>query len=133
MEQKQKDRVILHCDCNSFFASVETVLNPAYAGVPMAVCGSEEERREADKYAACDLLIIDDLGTEMAGQFVTAALYSLMNDRLLENKPMVITTNLNVDEAARRYSPQIASRLYGSFTRLTFVGDDIRVMKNRGL
>ena len=95
--------------------------------------GSEEDRREADKYAQCDLLIIDDLGTEMYGQFVTAALYSLMNDRLLENKPMVITTNLNVDEASRRYSPQIASRLYGSFTRLTFVGDDIRVMKNRGL
>lgn len=38
------DRVILHCDCNSFFASVETALNPAYAGVPMAVCGSEENR-----------------------------------------------------------------------------------------
>jgi len=41
----EKDRVILHCDCNSFFASVETVLNPAYAGVPMAVCGSEADRR----------------------------------------------------------------------------------------
>lgn len=39
-----KDRVILHCDCNSFFASVETALNPAYRGVPMAVCGSEEDR-----------------------------------------------------------------------------------------
>ena len=38
------DRVILHCDCNSFFASVETVLNPAYADVPMAVCGSEADR-----------------------------------------------------------------------------------------
>ncbi len=38
------DRVILHCDCNSFFASVETALNPAYVGVPMAVCGSEEDR-----------------------------------------------------------------------------------------
>ncbi len=37
-------RVILHCDCNSFFASVETALNPAYSGVPMAVCGSEEDR-----------------------------------------------------------------------------------------
>ncbi len=37
-------RVILHCDCNSFFASVETVLNPAYKGVPMAVCGSESDR-----------------------------------------------------------------------------------------
>ena len=38
------DRVILHCDCNSFFASVETALNPAYRGVPMAVCGSERDR-----------------------------------------------------------------------------------------
>lgn len=46
MEPKRdSDRVILHCDCNSFFASVETVLNPAYAGVPMAVCGSERDRR----------------------------------------------------------------------------------------
>lgn len=93
--------------------------------------GDEEARREAERYAACDLLIVDDLGTEMPGQFVTAALYSLLNDRLLAGKPMVISTNLNVDEAGRRYSPQIASRLHGSFTRLTFVGDDIRVMKNR--
>lgn len=38
------DRVILHCDCNSFFASVETVINPSYKGVPMAVCGSQEDR-----------------------------------------------------------------------------------------
>ena len=38
------DRTILHCDCNSFFASVETALNPAYKGVPMAVCGSQEDR-----------------------------------------------------------------------------------------
>ena len=81
----------------------------------------------------CDLLIIDDLGTEMPGQFVTSALYSLMNDRLLAGLPMVISTNLNVEEAARRYSPQIASRLHGNFARLTFVGEDIRVMKNRGL
>ena len=47
-------------------------------------------------------------------------------------KPMVISTNLNVDEMARRYSPQIASRLHGGFQRLTFVGEDIRVLKNRG-
>ena len=39
-----EDRVILHCDCNSFFASVETALHPSYANVPMAVCGSEEDR-----------------------------------------------------------------------------------------
>ena len=54
-----KDRVILHCDCNSFFASVETALDPSYKDVPMAVCGSKELRHgivlakseEAKKYA----------------------------------------------------------------------------------
>ena len=38
------DRVILHCDCNSFFASVEMLLNPEYRNVPMAVCGNAENR-----------------------------------------------------------------------------------------
>ncbi|MBQ8834193.1 MAG: ATP-binding protein [Oscillospiraceae bacterium] len=94
---------------------------------------TEETRREAEKFNTCDLLIIDDLGTEMPGQFVTAALYSLLNDRILAGKPMVISTNLNVDEMSRRYSPQIASRLHGGFQRLTFVGEDIRILKNRGL
>ena len=94
---------------------------------------SEESRREADMLLACDLLIIDDLGTEMPGQFVTAALYGLLNDRLLAGKPMVISTNLNVEEMNRRYSPQIASRLHGSFQRLTFVGEDIRVLKGMEL
>ncbi len=95
--------------------------------------GNEENRREAEKLTACDLLIIDDLGTEMPGQFVTAALYSLVNDRLIAGKPMVISTNLNIDEIRRRYSPQIASRLEGSFQLLPFLGEDIRVLKNRGL
>lgn len=93
---------------------------------------NEENRREAARFTECDLLIIDDLGTEMPGQFVTAALYSLLNDRILANKPMVVSTNLNVEEMGRRYSPQIASRLHGGFQRLTFVGEDIRVLKNRG-
>ena len=93
---------------------------------------SEETRQEAAKFTACDLLIVDDLGTEMPGQFVTAALYSLLNDRLLAGKPMIISTNLNVDEIHRRYSPQIASRLQGSFHQLIFLGEDIRILKNRG-
>jgi DNA replication protein DnaC len=93
--------------------------------------GDEVARREAEKLTTADLLIIDDLGTEMPGQFVTAALYSLLNDRMINSKPMVITTNLNVEEAGRRYSPQVASRLYGGFVRLTFVGEDIRVLKNK--
>ena len=95
--------------------------------------GDEAAREETKRYSECDLLIIDDLGTEMPGQFVTAALYALVNDRLLSGKPMIISTNLNVEDLGRRYSSQIASRLRGSFTRVAFLGDDIRVKKNWGL
>jgi len=93
---------------------------------------TEETRRAVEKLEKCDLLIVDDLGTEMTGQFTTSALYGLLNTRLMTKKAMVITTNLNVDDASKRYSPQIASRLYGDFVRLTFVGSDIRVLRNRG-
>ena len=95
--------------------------------------GDEQMREETKKYTDCDLLIIDDLGTEMPGQFVSAALYSLVNDRLLAGRPMIISTNLNVEDLSRRYSPQIASRLRGSFQRLAFLGEDIRVKKNWGM
>ena len=94
--------------------------------------GSEEARQEAAKYTACDLLIVDDLGTEMPGQFTTAALYTLVNDRLLEHKPTIISTNLTVEDLSRRYSAQIVSRLRGSYLRVPFLGDDIRVKKNWG-
>ena len=93
----------------------------------------EQSAQDAAKFASCDLLIIDDLGTEMPGGFVTAALYSLLNERLLENKCMIISTNLTAEEIENRYSPQIASRLCGSFKGLTFVGEDIRIKKARGL
>lgn len=93
----------------------------------------EESRSEAENYASCDLLIIDDLGTEMPGNFVTAAFYSLLNQRLLDGKSMIISTNLNVEEIAKRYSPQIASRIQGNFRGMTFVGEDIRVLKSRGI
>ena len=95
--------------------------------------GNDENRRAAAKYSECDLLIVDDLGTELPGQFVTAALYSLINDRLLESRPTIISTNLNEEELVRRYNPQIASRLRGSYRRVAFVGDDIRLLKNRGV
>ena len=84
-----------------------------------------------DKLQRADLLIIDDLGTELPGNFVTAALYALVNDRLLAGKPMIISTNLTIDEIRTRYSLQIASRLQGSFMLLPFVGQDIRILKNK--
>ena len=91
----------------------------------------EESASAVAKIQNCDLLILDDLGTELPGSFVTAALYALVNDRLLAGKPMIVSTNLNIDEISKRYSPQIASRLQGSFQLLPFVGEDIRILKNK--
>ena len=104
-----------------------------FSNLERAKFGNDEAaRRENERYLACDLLIVDDLGTEMPGQFTTAALYSLMNDRILSGKPTIISTNLTIEEFEKRYNRQIASRLRGSYQRVPFLGDDIRVMKNRG-
>lgn len=93
----------------------------------------EESARQVQALKNCDLLIIDDLGTELTNNFVISALYSLVNDRLITGKSMLISTNLNVSEIAQRYNPQIASRLQGNFKNLVFLGEDIRVLKNRGI
>ena len=95
--------------------------------------GSEEERQAVEKYTDCDLLIVDDLGTEMPSQFVTSSLYNLVNDRILFGKATIISTNLNTEDLSKRYSPQIASRLRGNYVRVPFLGDDIRMKKNWGL
>ncbi len=92
----------------------------------------EESRAQVAELMECDLLILDDLGTELPGNFVTAALYSLLNDRLLAGRSMIVSTNLNGQELQQRYSPQIASRLQGNFHQVIFLGEDIRIMKNRG-
>lgn len=89
----------------------------------------EDAREKVKRYADCDLLIVDDLGTEIVGQFTLTALYTLINDRILSGKPTIISTNLNTDGIARKYNPQIASRLRGNFRRVAFVGDDIRLKK----
>lgn len=105
-----------------------------FSKLERAKFGNDEEARKAsDKYTACDLLIVDDLGTEMGGQFVTAALYTLVNDRILSGRPTIISTNLNTEDLGKRYSQQIASRLNGAYKRVVFLGDDIRVRKNWGL
>ena len=87
------------------------------------------ERAEAEilrDYRDCDLLIIDDLGTEMTTEFVKAALYEVVNTRLLGQKTSLISTNLDENNLEARYGGQIASRLVGSYRVIYFLGDDIR-------
>ncbi|MDO4811455.1 MAG: ATP-binding protein [Eubacteriales bacterium] len=91
----------------------------------------EEDSSDEDvaRYENCDLLILDDLGTEMTTTFVQSALYQLINGRLLAGKKTIISTNLNPDELGRRYSRQIQSRLEGEYWILPFFGEDIRKLK----
>lgn len=74
----------------------------------------------------CDLLILDDLGTEFPSPFYTSALYALINGRMLSGRPTIISTNLDGDAIAAHYGEQIASRLIGTYEPLLFVGNDIR-------
>ena len=81
----------------------------------------------------CDLLILDDLGTEMSTAFTQSALYTLLDGRLRAGKKTIVSTNLDHEGIAERYSAALASRLEGEFTWLGFMGRDIRVLrKERG-
>ncbi len=84
-------------------------------------------RSDIRRYETCDLLIIDDLGTEMTTAFVTSALYTLVNTRLVTGKKTVISSNLTPEALWSRYSPAVASRLSGEYTVLRFYGEDIRL------
>lgn len=88
--------------------------------------GSEENSGKSRKYFNCDLLIIDDLGTEMTTQFTVSALYNIVNTRMMDEKATIISTNLLPEALEKRYSPQIASRILGTYRLITFVGSDIR-------
>lgn len=86
------------------------------------------------EYLGCDLMILDDLGTEMVTSFSVSALYQLINTRLNSARPTIISTNCTMDELERKYGPQIMSRLEGEYLLLTFHGRDIRLQrKERGI
>lgn len=82
-----------------------------------------------DKFLECDLLIIDDLGTEMGGQFTLSTLYNVLNIRINKRMPTIISTNCNQQELLKKYSERIASRIFGEFRPLLFLGTDVRMQK----
>ena len=91
--------------------------------------GREEDAADVERVLKCDLLILDDLGTELTTAFVQSALYQIVNTRLLERRSTILSTNLMPDDIARRYSPQTASRIEGEYQLLPFVGEDVRKLK----
>jgi DNA replication protein DnaC len=91
---------------------------------------SDSHSKEYDKIFNSDVLIIDDLGTEgKTTDFIQSQLFFVINERLLRNRPMIISTNLNVLDLKTLYSERITSRIYSNFYLLKFCGDDIRIRK----
>jgi DNA replication protein DnaC len=78
----------------------------------------------------CDLLIIDDLGTEPGTPYSQSELFNIINSRILSDKKMIISTNFLVDDLIKTYPERITSRVFGNFTMFKFYGDDIRIKNN---
>ena len=99
--------------------------------------GREEEDSliasdQFDYILDCDLLIIDDLGTELNNTFTTSQLYHIINERLLRQKSTIISTNLSLDNLLTIYSERIYSRIISNYSIRRIIGDDIRLRKALG-
>ena len=88
-----------------------------------------EEGSTQAQLTSCDLLILDDLGTEFPSPYVNAALYDILNTRMMAEKPTIISANLSLKELEDRYSQRFASRVTGYYGKLEFLGRDVRVQK----
>ena len=84
---------------------------------------------DLSRYDSCDLLIIDDLGTEVTNQFTLACLYDVINNRINSRRSTIINTNLSAGELESRYNERIYSRIIGEYTPVLFKGMDIRRQK----
>jgi len=74
----------------------------------------------------CDLLIIDDLGTELTNTFTNIEIFNIINNRIIQNKKTIVSTNLDPIDIANTYSHRVSSRIFGKFTLLEFYGPDLR-------
>ncbi len=82
-----------------------------------------------DSVLNCDLLIIDDLGTEFLTQYTLSTIYNLINNRLISGKATIISTNYSIDDLEKKYTPRVTSRIMGSYITKLLKGNDIRQIK----
>ncbi len=91
--------------------------------------GLAEESDDTRRYTECDLLLVDDLGTEVVNQFTLSCLYYVISTRLNLQKPTIISTNLTSSELRKTYNDRIVSRLMGEYILFPFLGTDVRKQK----
>lgn len=88
----------------------------------------EGELTTDEQFSECDLLILDDLGTEFHTAYTDAVLYDIINSRMLAGKPTIISTNLTMQELEQSYSARFASRITGYYAKMEFLGRDYRTL-----
>ncbi|MEG1964836.1 MAG: ATP-binding protein [Oscillospiraceae bacterium] len=82
----------------------------------------------------CDLLILDDLGAEFATNFTSSTIYNIINSRLLQSKPTIISSNLDsTKKLEERYTERFVSRILGNYSVMKFQGKDIRILKKKNV
>ena len=81
----------------------------------------------------CDLLIIDDLGTELVNTFTISELFNCLNERFIRKKPVIISTNLSIGEIRERYSERVFSRIASHYRVIKIFGEDLRIVTSFGL
>ena len=93
--------------------------------------GNDGSVRDTERYYTAELLIIDDLGTEMVNQFTVSCLYDVINSRINNRKSTFINTNYTLKEIKAKYTDRISSRILGEYQPVHFEGTDIRMQKRK--
>lgn len=117
----EKGKDVLYISCNALFP----ILEDMHFGREV----SEASEYIVKKINDCELLILDDLGSEFVTQFTSAELFRIINTRIINGGKMIISTNLNRSMLQKTYNERIASRITGNFSILEFLGEDIRSIK----
>ncbi|MBO5907961.1 MAG: ATP-binding protein [Clostridia bacterium] len=121
-------REVIHMGYDVLYDSIHNIVSDFEADKFKSGYGQLEQKSE--KYLECDLLIIDDLGTEFSNQFTVSCIYNLLNTRQNHGKATIISTNLSPEELSAKYEGRIYSRLVGKDTTvLMFVGKDRRLYR----
>ncbi|MDE6626648.1 MAG: ATP-binding protein [Lachnospiraceae bacterium] len=128
-----------NCIAKALLDTQHTVLYQSSIHLFEEVCGDVimKKKQNPDSLGtyrylySCDLLIIDDLGTEFTNSFVASELYDILNTRMREKKSTIISTNLNLQELTDRYSDRITTRIIAEYKVHNFYGDNIRLKKRR--
>lgn len=123
-----------HCIAHDLIESAHCVLYfSAFDLFDMLAQSAFSKKNDTEGHAEllydCDLLIIDDLGTELTNSFVSSQLFLCINERIMRRKSTIISTNLDLEDFSGTYSERTFSRIASEFQMVKLIGKDIRIQK----